>query len=165
MALVARFRDGNGGTDFKAWRQDIIGRFLSEHIGQPEGIEARTLTRTYFGKGADLEDELEMRHQIGLCIEMLRERGVLMVNQGGVYFIVKPGDTLAAKTDLVKFAKRQVKGQARLEERVEVSQEHYALPAGDPLAKAIKAAGQGTKLIAKHLTLPMLPKNGEHDGH
>ena len=154
MAELDRFRDGNGGTDFKEWRQDIIGRFLGDHEGQENGISVRDLTQLYFGKGYDIEDEVLMRQQIGTCIEMQRERGVLLVNHGGVYFVVKPGDALTAKTDLTKFAKRQVRGHERLEERVEVSQDHYALPSGDPLAKAIMAAGPGARLIAKQLRLP-----------
>src|SRR3972149_5828971 len=153
MPLVEYFRDG-GGTDFRAWRQDMKGRFLADYKGQAQGVSAHELTRIYFGRGADLEDDLLTRQQVQLITGQFREAGVLLVNRGGVYFIAEAGDTATAKDDIAKFAKRQVRGQQRLQERVEVAHQNYALPSGGRLAKAIEAADRPNQLIARELGLP-----------
>lgn len=164
MARVDRFR-GMSGIDWKAWRQDIMGRMLNDHVGGANSINGPDLARLYFGKGYDLEDYYLVLQQVGIVMGILRERSVLLTHQGGGYFIIEAGDTIAAKGEIAKFGRRQVRLQERQEAKVEAAHKNYELPAGDPLALAIKAAGKGVRQIAAHvgLALPEGKKDSDED--
>ena len=154
-AELRRFITGGGRIDLASFRQDLMGRFLTDNVGFDNGISTMELTNSYLGN-TDLENRLFMENQLQIIRGTLMDRGVILRNAHYRWHVV--ADTAEAKKFLINRTLRWVRAYGRLETTSDVAIKTYALPASDSVVQALKGTKSLVEKVKQASTPPALPR-------
>lgn len=139
-AEIKRFIDPRTGRlDFDDLRVDLRVRLLNDYKGANNGVSSRELSQIYFGY-VDGETLMFISDQMQIVRLDLMHAPRPVIVRSHKYRWYVAADMAEARGFIAERAKRFVRAHSRLEEAADIGQKTYALPASDPLVRAIEGA-------------------------
>lgn len=139
-AEIKQFIDPRTGQlDFTEFRHYLAARCITDHCGVENSISSRELCQIYFGY-VDMETLMFISDQMQIVrLDLMHAPEPIIVRSHRYRWYVA-ATMEEARGFISERAKRFVRAHRRLEEASDIGQKTYALPASDPLVRAIEGA-------------------------